>query len=297
MTGRKVPEQLQQQAVGGAVLGVQGAGAVDFLFRVLAAGVLREQAGIAALEHRRESGAGLLIGIGGRCAQAEVSIAIGLQVIARFLAGQDDRAADGVGAVQHRSGSANQFDPLDVVGVDAVPAVSRGAGLEDVVAANAVDDGQHPVAAHSANAESFVASPARGAHRYAGLKAHEVVEVFGHLALDLLCSDQRNGAGDVLYGARQAGGGDDQLFDAVGVFLRRDRRRQRQGDARPRQTTCYCGQSAGPHVLRGHLSFVHDSSHYNSRWPNWHSDSNAKGRIRELPSDVNTNDKDSHLPL
>ena len=99
MTGRKVPEQLQQQAVGGAVLGVQGAGAVDFLFRVLAASVLREQAGIAALKRRREPGAGLLIGIGGRCAQAEMGVAVGFQVVARFLAGQDDRAADGVGAI------------------------------------------------------------------------------------------------------------------------------------------------------------------------------------------------------
>ena len=262
LVGRHVAVKLQQQAVGPAVLRIQTAGAIHLLFRELPVGVLRQQAHIAELRGGCESAAVLRIRIGGGSAEIESS-PIPFQIIAGILAGQNDRPAYGVGAVQGRSGATNQLHGLDVVGVYVVPAIGGRAGVIDVIAADAIKNRQHAVAADSSNAETLMAAPGGGADRNTRLEANQIVEVLRQLPFHVLGGHHRDGPRDILDGAWEPGGVDDQLFEQVVTFLLLPRSgcRQRNSEDCSQQGSRNCRPLTRLRLPRDQFPAVHDLLH------------------------------------
>ena len=260
LVGRHVPVKLQQQAVGPAVLRIQTAGAIHLMFRELPVGVLGHQTHIAELGRGCESAAVLRIRICGGSAEIESS-AIPFQVIAGLLAGQNDRPADGVGTVQGRSGAANQLHGLDVVGVYVVPAIGGRAGVIDVIAADAIENRQHAVAADASNAETLMAAPGGGADRNTRLEANQIVEVLRQLSFHVLGGNHRDGPRNVFDRAWKPRGVDNQLFELATTFLPRSGRRQRHSEDCGQQGSRNCRPLTRLRLPRDQFPAVHDLLH------------------------------------
>ena len=162
-----------------------------------------------ALPDRAGDGLGeLLVGAGVGALDAGIEVLAGDHVVAGVLGRVGDHAADRVGAVERRSGAADDLDALDVLEVGLLARVGAGAvvGIGEVGHAHAVDHQEHAVAADAADQEVLVAGAERVvADRDAGLVAHQVAHVLHVLAVDVLGGDDRDGGRHVVERAARAG--------------------------------------------------------------------------------------------
>src|SRR5690606_32786398 len=140
-------------------------------------------------------------------------------------------SAHGVRPVEHGGRTADDLHSLQIIHFKGILAIGGRAGCVNIVAANPIDNRQHTVASNAADHEPLVATAAGGVHADAGLEAGDVIEVVGQLLLDLLGTDDGNGASNVIQWAGEIGGGDGDFFDLALACLGNGARYQAAADA------------------------------------------------------------------